>query len=149
MSEARRHHWCNGEKSQQFDVWWLFVVELVTAQAQEINLFHQRMGLIQRTAATSYYFSSWPHEQDITSKKQNSLNWNTCKRNSEENRRTLLLNVISPTEVQYCEFVKLTKSIWSLSPTHPSTQATYTFLHKRVAHLFPSQTLWGILEKKG
>lgn len=48
-------------------------------------------------------------------KEHNSLNWNTCKRNSQENRRTLLLNVISSTEVQYHEFVKLRKSIWTLS----------------------------------
>lgn len=55
-------------------------------------------------------------------KQHSSLNWNTCKRNSKENRRTILH--ISSTEVQYHEFVKLRKSIWThfLSHIHISTQ---------------------------
>lgn len=48
-------------------VWCLFVVELLTAQAKEINLFHHRMGLTQCIAATIYCFSSHPCEQDTTS----------------------------------------------------------------------------------
>lgn len=101
-------------------------MEPVTAQTQEINLFHQRVGLIQCTAATSYCFSSCFCEQDFTPR--NTVHLIETLVNSEGNRKekkkkkrkkTLLLNVISSTEVQYHEFVKLRKSIFNfLSVTH-------------------------------
>lgn len=44
----------------------LFVVQLVTIQAQEINFVLSEMGIVQSTAVTSYFFQTCPCEQDIS-----------------------------------------------------------------------------------
>lgn len=136
-------------------VWCLFVVEMLTAQYQEMNSVHQRMGLIQYMAATTRALVNRTFIPGNTAHLIETLvNWAVKDRNKWTEIKSSLPKCHFIYWSPYNEFVKLRKSIFdSASLSQVSLTHTFnTFPHKRAAHLFPSWssclTLWGIHGKR-